>query len=311
VLYIEKRDMRFCLAVPYREREQVRAVVDALGGYPAGRHRSLFFLWALLPLLNVIAWLHAAIVTRRIRYLAFAIVYLVPVVIGEMIQSAHPSAGGGWFAIPWLVCLGHVVGARTHVAEEAWIHNGQLRSAEHPDPGYAGDGHVRRHQNFEDTVADNLPAGERLIASVRRVSLDPGLRGEHGLYSGGFPQDAVAVTDRRVLATRLKRRRFKIVESSLRTDARVTKYEPKRHDGESRHDHIVIQASDRTVGFGVALTMHDRGSELIAALGGVLEPARVTCGCELEVRPTSKRAATKRDSVEHLAGPAPTPGGAT
>jgi hypothetical protein len=229
--------------------------------------------------LNPIAWLHAAIVTRRARYLALAIVYVVPIVIGAMIQSAHPkssSAGGGWYAISWLVCMVQVAVARKRVAEEAWMRKGQVRCGEHPSAREAGQGRLGRHQNFEDTVADYLAAGERLIASVPRVSLDAGFRREHGLYSRGFPQDAVAVTDRRVLVISLKRRRFTIVESFPRADARVTEYEPKRRDGESLRDHVVIQASDTTVKFSVAPSI-DRGAELIAALGGVVEPTSTEC----------------------------------
>ena len=274
MLYIEKRGGRFRLAIPYRERERAQAVVDALGGYPAGRHRSLFFLWALCPVLNVIAWLHAAIVTRRIRYLAFATVYVVPIVVGAMIKSAHPrsSADGGWYAISWLVCMVHVAAALNQVAEEAWIRSGQLRSGEHPGAGEAGEGSVHRHQNFEDTVADNLPAGERLIASVPDVSLDADFRREHGLNSEGVPNDAIVLTNRHVLVIRLRRRLLTIVVSLPRADACVTEYEPRRPE----RDHVVIQASDTTVKFSFGLSMHDRGAELIATLGGVMEPTGVT-----------------------------------
>jgi hypothetical protein len=162
VLCIEKRGGRFRLVVPYHERVRAQAVVEALGGYPAGRRRSLFYLWALCPLLNVVAGLHAAIVTRRIRYLAFAIVYVIPVVVGAMIESAHPnsSAAGGWFDVSWLVCMVQLAVARKRVDEEAWIRKGQVRYGEHPDAAYAGEGRL------DGTTTPRTP----LRTTSRRVS---------------------------------------------------------------------------------------------------------------------------------------------
>jgi hypothetical protein len=280
-LSIEKRGGRFRLVVPYRERERAQAVVDALGGYPAGRHRSLFWVWALCPVLHVVAWLHAAIVTRRIRYLSFAIVYAVPIVVGLMIQSAHPKSDspGGWYVISWWVCAMHLAsGGGARVSEETWLRHGKRRTGEEPCAGDAVEGRVHRHQNFEDTVADNLADGERLIGSVPHVSLGRSFRLEHGLGNMDWTaaNDAIVLTNRRVLVIRLRRRVFTIMTSVPRAGAQVTEYEPRRRSGESVTDHVVIQASETTVKLSFDSSMHERGAELIAALGGLMGHTGVT-----------------------------------
>jgi hypothetical protein len=122
--------------------------------------------------------------------------------------------------------------------------------------------------------------------------LDAGFRREHGLHSGVFQHYAVAVTDRRGLVISLKRRLFTIIESSPRADARVAKYAPKRHHEGSVRDHVVIQAKDTTVEFGVVLSMRDRGAELIAA-SAALSKRLASLNSQARAQPASKRAATR------------------
>lgn len=268
----------FRVAVPYHERGSICAVADALGGYPVGRRSSLFWLWALCPVIDPIAWLHAAIVTRRLIYGLLAVAYTIPVVIGALVESghAHSSAAGGWYAISWGLCLMHALWFRDWVAQQMWDRSGRRRTSDQRVTTDA-DGRIGRLENFEDTVSDQLPAGEWLVASLPQVSLPTAFRHDLDLDLG-IGEPALALTNRRVLVTRvlvtpILRRRFSIVADWPRSEIHIGGFRPAEASGDKPGE-LVIEGRGVRLACGFVPALSSRARELISELGGVIPTER-------------------------------------
>ncbi len=90
---------------------------------PAGRNRSLFWLWALLPYLGAAAWVHAAFVTRSARYWRLAAAYAVPLILAIVTAPGADDQAPGWVTgiavVVWIVNAIHAWTARPAV-DAAW-----------------------------------------------------------------------------------------------------------------------------------------------------------------------------------------------
>lgn len=74
---------------------------------PGGRRWSLWWIWACIPWLTPVAWLHAFAVTNARRHLPFIAIYLAPIVVAIAIgNDAHGQPASSAVAIVAVVWIG-------------------------------------------------------------------------------------------------------------------------------------------------------------------------------------------------------------
>jgi serine/threonine protein kinase len=93
--------------------------------------RSLWGVWAALPLFNGGAWLHAALLTGKRRDFVFAALYTIPLLTG-MVESAITGAEqmsgplSALVVITWLGCIAHAMIERGRVRRDVVARRGRL-----------------------------------------------------------------------------------------------------------------------------------------------------------------------------------------
>ena len=134
-LNVDELEERLSAALPAVTRADLVRLVDDLPPSPATqpapapapshpvRASSRFWLWVLLPYLAAAAWVHAALVTRSVRYWLLAAVYAIPLALSAIVAPGVDEEIPNWvnaIAVAfWIVNAIHAWTARP-VVDAAW-----------------------------------------------------------------------------------------------------------------------------------------------------------------------------------------------